>query len=214
MRKVFIASLVSLALGAPAMSEAAMLSFGCITHTSAVNCQTGQTQLSMEALAAGSGVQFIFRNIGAAASSITDVYFDDGSLLALASITNGTGVKFSQDASPPNLPGGNNASPPFEVTAGFSADSDAPVQPNGVNPGEVLTIFFTLQSGHTFNDVLSELSSGELRAGIHVQGFANGGSESFVNLTPVPLPAGVGLLLGSLGALVLTMRRKRAAEIR
>ena len=139
------------------------------------------------------------------ASSIADVYFDDGTLLGIAEITaSGAGVAFSQFANPNDLPSGNTIN--FNVTKGFSADSDPPVQPNGVNPGEWLNILFDLKSGKTYTDTLAALSlslanpgedvTGGLRIGIHVQGFADGESESFVNGPPVPEP-GTMLLLGS-----------------
>ena len=143
-----------------------MFTFGCIANGDAQNCQTGALQLTVEVIAGPGGqAQFIFRNTGSAASSIADIYFDNGTLLGIASITNGTGVDFSQDASPGNLPGGNSMSPPFQATAGFTADSNPPTQPNGVNPGETVTIFFTLQSGGTLADVIGELYSRELRIG-------------------------------------------------
>jgi hypothetical protein len=113
------------------------------------------------------------------------------------------GVDFSQYAAPSNLPGANNESPPFETTAGFSADSDDPaVQLNGVNPGETLGILFDLQEGLAYANVIDDLASGDLRIGIHVQGFKGEGSESFV---AVPEPAtivlfGTGLIgLAGLG---------------
>src|SRR5262249_35598988 len=111
------------------------------------------------------------------------------------------------DASPPDLPGGNVVG--FVTSAGFSADSNPPVQPNGVNPGETLGITFNLQAGRSFSDVTSELASGELRVGVHVQGYANGGSESFVNLAS-PVPEGPILLSLLSGLAVLgVVRRKR-----
>ena len=132
-------------------------------------------------------VLFTFGNAGPEASSITRVYFDDGSLLGIASIDDSDpGVSFSQFASPGNLPSGNNLSPPFLTTPGFSAGSNPEVQPNGVNPGESLGIVFNLQGSRTFNDVIDELNGGSLRIGIHVQGFADGGSEAFVSFIPVP----------------------------
>ena len=142
----------------------------------------GEAQLFVELTDLGSQVEFLFTNIGPDASSITDVYFDDGTLLGIASITGIPGlVEFSQLASPPDLPGGNNAVPPFITTTGFSADSDPPTQPLGVNPGEFLEITFNLQVGGVFDDILNEHESGDLRIGIHVQGYSSGGSESFIN---------------------------------
>jgi hypothetical protein len=155
------------------------------SNTNAANVATGAAQLFVR-VSEGPGANqatFRFVNTGPNASSITDIYFDDGSLLGLASIADsGAGVDFSQFASPPNLPAGNDCTPDFEVTAGFLADSNPPTQPNGVNaPAEWLDITFNLQGGQTFDDVVAELGTGALRIGIHVQGFANGGSESFIN---------------------------------
>lgn len=177
-----------------------------ITNNSATNATIGETQLFVDVIkddAFVNQVLFTFRNIGPAASSITDVYFDDGALLGIAQIINAPApmvVAFSQYASPSNLPGGNDVG--FKTTAGFSADSDPPVQPKGVNPGEWVTIVFDLKSEKTYGDVLNSLALGysaedSLGIGVRVQGFADGGSESFINNTePVPEP-GTLLLMGS-----------------
>lgn len=194
---------------ATAPAKAATLSFFCITGNLAADCVTGEAQLTVNVTdPGGNQVLFHFKNSGPNASSITDVYFDDGSLLGLSQITNGPGVSFSQYASPPNLPGANNVSPPFQVTAGFLADSNPPVQPNGVNPGEWLKIYFDLQAGKNFADVITDLTDGSLRIGLHVQGFTGGGSESFVN-NPVPIPAAVWLFGAGLGLLSAFARRKK-----
>ena len=151
-----------------------------------------------------SQVLFTFTNIGPHPSSITGIYFDDGVLSCITSIDNScSGVLFSPDASPHNLPGGQNLSPTFQTT--FSADSEPPVQPNGINPGESLEVTFDFQPGKVFNDVTGALASAQLRIGIQVQGFASGGGEAFVN---VPEPATVTLLSAGLSIITLLRRRK------
>jgi hypothetical protein len=99
-----------------------------------------------------------------------------------------------QNADPPDLPGGDTLTPPFETTEGFSADSEPPTEPNGVNPDQWLKIIFDLIDGQTHADTLAALEDGSLRIGIRVQGYASEGSESFVN---VPEPALTLLLAGS-----------------
>lgn len=154
---------------------------------------------------------FTFTNTGPQACSVTDIYFDDGALLSIALIDDSCyGVSFSQYAAPHNLPGGHTLIPPFVTTQGFSADSDPPVEHNGINPNEWLGITFDLKPGKTCDDVVGDLASGELRIGIHVQGFYSGwcgcsGSESFVN---VPEPATVTLLSAGLGIVTLLRKRK------
>jgi hypothetical protein len=156
-------------------------------------------------------IDFIFKNIGPGASSITDIYFDDGTLLSIASITNTPGlVEFSQLASPLNLPGGNNISPPFVTSRGFSVHSDPPTQHLGVNPGEFLGITFDLQTGGILDDVIDKLALGVLHIGIHLQGYDSGGGESFVNNRNIGvIPAPSAILLGSIGVGFVTWLRKR-----
>jgi len=170
----------------------------------AVDAAIGHAQMSVDVNDAGSGhVLFTYRNIGPQASSITDIYVDDGSLLELVTIHNTVGsVEFSAYPSPPNLPRGENLSPPFVADECFSADSDPPVQPLGINPGESLSIEYSLINGGTIDDIIDELASGELRIGIHVQGYESEGSESFI-LTPEPATLSL-IVLGTLLA-----RRRR-----
>ena len=196
LRQTLLAAAAVGILGA-SPTRGSTLGFGCITHNLAGNCAIGEAQLTVDVSnPAAAVIRFQLANAGPAASSITDVYFDNGPLQALSLILNTAGsVEFSPFASPPNLPGGNLLSPPFETTRGFSADSDSPVQPMGVNPGESLGILFLLEPGTSFADALAGLEDGSLRIGIHVQGFSSGGSESFVNAVPEPLGLlGVALL--------------------
>lgn len=190
-------------------------SFTGVTNTNATNTNLGKSSLFVEVIDMGSQVAFKFTNTSA--SSLTDVYFDDGALLGIASISDsGDGVDFSQGAKPAEMPGRNNLTPAFNTTAGFSADSNSPTSPNGVTSGEWLTITFDLQSGKDYSDVLSALAlpnnggTGDLRIGLHVQSFSNGGSESFVNVaSPVPEAQTVVMMLAGLGLVGLIGVRRR-----
>jgi len=211
---------LSLALGVLSVGSAHAVSMGFdnISGNNAVDAAIGEAQLSVDVTdAGGNQVLFTFFNTGPAAASITDVYFDDGALLGSASLIDADegiggdpGVDFTELASPGILPSANNASPPF-VSAGFSADSDPPVQLNGVNPGESLGILFDLTGMPvgTFADVIAQLTDGDLRIGLRVQGFDSEGSESFVN-TPIPEPNSYVLFFAGLGIVGTAIRRRKS----
>jgi hypothetical protein len=166
-------------------------------------------------------VKFEFYNTAVIASSICDIYFDDGaagpaSLLdGITSIVD-NGTLFGNGATPANLPAGNTLSPHF--SADFSADSEN--QPptlitNGVDQStDNVALIFLLKDSKTFSDVLAGLSDGTLRVGLHVQAIGSGDdSDSFVGRPgfgeEVPEP-GTLLLVGSglLGALGYISRRR------
>lgn len=210
--------LFAITWAAPKAARAdAIYGFNVIVDSSsnATNAATGEAQMRMTVSDTGfvggfQTVRFRFDNLGPIASSISDVYFDDGTFLKSIAITGqSAGVDFSLGASPKELPRANQIG--FKTTFGFLADSDSPTQPKGVNPNEWLDITLTLQTGTTYQTVLDALVAGQapnynslpsnihtLRVGIHVQGYADGGSESFSNgppegppggSVPVPLPA-------------------------
>lgn len=190
-------------------ASAVQYSFFNITHNSSGDAAIGEAQVVMDVTNAGAGqVLFTFSNSGPLASSITDIYFDGTPLLTHQNFVNVIGaVSYGVGASPGNLPGGND--PLYNFSADHSYDSNSPTQPNGINPLESLGILF--QSGSSFNDILAALDDASLRVGLHVQGFASGGSESFIDtpstVSPVPEP-GTMLLLGT-GLLGLAVYGKR-----
>ena len=172
-------------------------------------------QLSVDILStADDNVSFTFRNNVGLASSITEIYFDDGTgvgtlFSGIVSLTNSSGVNFELDSittpvNPENLPGGNLLSPPFVTTEGFSADATGSTA-NGINAaGEFVTIIFGLNDGKEFNDVAAAISSLDLRIGLHVRAHPDGNSDGYVN---VPIPAAAWLLGSGLLGLVAIRRR-------
>jgi len=161
-------------------------------------------------------VGFKFENLSTAYSSVTHLFFDDGSLLDLEAFElSGQGVSFSQDKKGKNLPGGNTITPSFDKKADFSAGADPSVSHNGIHPGEWLKVVFSLQDGRTFEDVIYEIDNGgntsvdNLRIGIHIQGLgANDDSVSAINCknpTCIPEPATVAIL--TVGFFIVKRRR-------
>lgn len=228
-------------LTAVSPAQAATYSFACLSNNNAGNCGDGAARLVMEVTDAGyatlSGqqvqqVDFTFRNSSLLGSAITEIYFDDGSLLGIDSLIEpGPGVNFqTKTVKPEDLPGSNHASPPFDATSGFSADVNQNTADGVQNLAyggvqEYLTIRFNLQAQKTFADTLRSLN-GEitdttadvtypaLRVGLHVRAFANGGSESFMNLVPaavMPTPESdsYALILAGMGLVGLLARRRR-----
>ena len=215
------ALLLVAALAAPAAADT--YSFNLITGNGSFG-EAVESQFAVQVTDAtdvnGAKVAFKFTNTAVLAASITDIYFDDGTLLGISAITDsGAGVEFANPATPGDLPGGNALDPDFQTTAGFSLDSSAPgVSANGVNAaGEFVTVTFNLINGKTFADTIAALNGGvDLRIGIHVQALPDGESNSYVNTppggpgpgsTPVPLPGVASAALALMAGLGLTRRR-------
>ncbi|WP_101760591.1 hypothetical protein [Oceanicoccus sp. KOV_DT_Chl] len=193
-------------------SVAETYNFTCITGNNVGDCTIGETQLVVDVTDAGvvAGVQkvdFTFTNAGAAQSTISEIYFDDGTLLGIFAINSTAGVEFSEGATPPNLPGGLD--PTVSFVADFAADADNPAPKKGVNAGGVdqVTITFDLINGKTYADTIDAMGT-DLRIGLHVINFASGGSESFVAPAEVPVPA-AAWLFGSALISLLGFKRKR-----
>ena len=110
-----------------------------------------------------------------------------------------------------NLPQGNNLSPVWDGELQYDADNGAG-NAKAVQQGETVGFIFT----GNYDDIIEALDDGYLRIGFHLQGLANGKSDSFISgdqpggPTPVPLPAGGLLLLTGLGGIALMRRRAKA----
>lgn len=210
---------VAILLAAASIAPAAVTyEFTNVTNNSTASASTGgQFHLTVSDYGTNQAL-FTFNNMGPAASSITDVYFDDGTLLGIASIINTNGVAFSQWANPSNLPGGHTVG----FSADFSADSDNPAPKNGINPGESLGIVFDLKNGQDYDDTAAAIERtvngswveglAKLQVGIHVQAFDNGQSEAFVlkpnQPSPPVVPAPAAIVLAGIGTMAIGMLRR------
>jgi hypothetical protein len=149
-------------------------------------------------------VDFTFHNQSSVSSSISEVYFEQNTILGPATITNGPGTLFAQFAAPKNLPAGNSLNPAFLCAPEFSFDSEPAPPKNGINPDEWLRITFDLNTGATFAFLLDRLNAGDLRIGAHLIALPDGSSESAVN---TPEPTTIALLV--FGSLALVNRRNK-----
>ncbi len=187
----------------PSLCGATIYQFEIFTNNGNFNDDPG-INIYMDVDNGDSIAEFTFYNDSTVQSTITNIYFDDGTLIgATLGIINGPGTLFAEDG-PTNLPGGNIIG--FDADREFNIGATQPPPDNGINnigPGEWVTIEFDLVGG-TLQDVLDELNSGALRVGVHIQDFTDGSSESAVN---VPEPATICLF--GLGGLALLRKRKK-----
>lgn len=221
-RVTLIAAAAAAGFANAAIADSVNISFTRITSNSSQNVESQFAVTATEVSGNSSVVDFIFRNDVGIASSISEIYFDNGSsssLFSSGSIVEQIGTQFSYgSASPGDLPGGNSMADTFDVTPGFLADAQG--NPNkGLNgAGELVRFRFTYLGGVTFADVVSALGSDALRIGFHVRAIGEDGeSDSFVStmmppgggggpMVPVPSPA----LLGAAGlGAVAGVRRRR-----
>lgn len=238
---IFSLGLVACLLAVQSASAAIYTTYsfqGLTPPTDPANILIGESQLFLNVVDIGPGaVRFEFRNLGPDNASITDIYFDDGTLLGIATIAESTGVNFTPNiispVGPPNL--GYAGTINFNPTAIFTMDADPSTsEDNGVGASEWLVVDFTLQAGHSYTTVNQAIAlslanpgvdiGGGLRIGIKVEhigpaGSSSGGSEEFINgvalppnSQPAPLPEPATLAIWGMGlgiAGLVRLRRRR-----
>lgn len=224
MKKIKIISALFTALSimfVMSVSQATTLSFNNITNNTGTDLSD---QISVVSTSVTGGVEFKFTNNVGIASSITDIYFDVGDnstlfsgfeILTAADKTS-SGVSYDLAPHPTDLPGGNTVG----FTSDFGGDSTAPqTSANGVNASdEYITFLLTLGTGFDYDDYLAELMNGTFRIGMHIQAIAGidcsesrdpeCGSDSYVNVSAVPVPAAAWLFGTALIGFFATSRRK------
>ncbi|MEG3936131.1 PEP-CTERM sorting domain-containing protein [Microcoleus sp. T3_B1] len=134
---------------------------------------------SFDVIDQGSSVLFNIFNSGNATASemfISKVFFDDNNFLSgVANIYNNSNVAFTGGASNDQLPQGGNG---FTTDYAFSRNTGAGNR-WGIQGGEMLGLSFT----GNYANVVSALTNGSLKLGLHVQALPGGASDSYISST-------------------------------
>jgi len=206
-----LAAVATMSLCAVSSADVTLNFFRVEPHNSSQN-PAGQFSCVVSDFAPGI-VSFKYTNNVGIASSISEVYYDDGPFLGIASLVQ-VGCAFTGGgANPGNLPGGNNLTPAFNATQQFSADAQGNPALGIDTATDSLEMRFNLINNKSFADVLTALQNGDLRIGFHVRAIGTqGSSDAFVNYpTVVPLPSAAWLGATGLGLIGVTSlgRRRR-----
>lgn len=148
-----------------------------------------------------SQILFTAQNNVGIASSISEIYFDDG-LLGPSQVFNSLGGSTSftgGGANPGDLPGGGPVG--FTATQSFSADAQGNPSLGVDTAQDIVGIFFGLGAFADYNAVVDAVNTGDLRFGYHIRSIGVAGeSDSYVSVVPVPAAVWMfGSALGLLG---------------
>ncbi|MBX3322091.1 MAG: hypothetical protein KF757_03775 [Phycisphaeraceae bacterium] len=169
------------------------------------NGDVSMIDLWVDVVDSGSFVDFVFRNDSTGPATVANVYFEMNSLLSGGSVhAQSGGVSFSTGGNPPNP-----AQPAFLYGGAwggnlYRAGANPPPSFNGIDPGETLTIRFSLVGSYA--DVVAALqpnATDGFRIAQHVISVNDDFSIWTIN---TPTPGGAAVL--ALGGLV-AMRRRR-----
>lgn len=166
-------------------------------------------QLSMDVDSQHGGALFTFYNTVGTDSSIAGIFFDEGTshiFTSLSFASQSSGVIFSNDRNSKTLPGGSS----YGFSSTFSASKDGAMA-NGVNhANEWVSFFGTYNDGKSYSDLNKALTAGLFRTGLHLISIGQvGGSDSFINVSEVPLPAAFWLFAPALIGLLGFRRTKK-----
>ncbi|MBX3323253.1 MAG: hypothetical protein KF757_09715 [Phycisphaeraceae bacterium] len=175
-----------------------------IVYENADNADVSILDLWVNLVDGGTYVDFTFHNDSTGSATVANVYFEANSLMSGGSIVGqSAGVSFTDGGSPPNP-----AQPGFLFGGAwggnlYSASANPPPSMNGIDPGETLTVRFTLVG--SFADVLAAVQPnaiGGLRIAQHV---INLGEFSVWTIN-TPSPGSIALL--GFGAACAVRRRR------
>ncbi len=142
-----------------------------------------------------------------------NIFQVDYNNVANTHLTDGaSGVDFNKDSGNPMLAQSENIEG-WDKNDIFSFSAVNPSPKKGINQGETLGLLFN----GNFDKVIASLNSNQLKIGMHVQGLANGKSDTFASYVAPPAPkpvevpepatlVGLGLAFGGM----LASRRRQS----
>ena len=196
-------------VAAPTTASAAPILFSCVTNNTG-SCSGYANLITGDVSVAGNQLTVTVTN--GAGGGISELYADTPSLgFFLTGLYEGTGVDLEFGGAPPNVPGGNTATPVFVSDFMAQASSSA----GRINLGETGGLVFTLAPSQTQGQIEALLASGALRFGLHIQSLgpnlqSEGMISTFTPPTTVPEPATM-LLLGTGLLAAARARRKKVS---